>query len=158
MSGFTVNVMGAGETTTCIDTSLIDPSVLCTEIFEPVCGCDGVTYSNSCWATNSAGLTSWEDGPCQIDVVENRKWSENLKVYPNPISGDQLQFKGVDLFQGEFTAKLISLTGQCFSLDVSSAESINGQLTIPLEGLTSGIYLLRIGHEGTWITRKLIIR
>ena len=41
----------------CIDSTLIDPNGICTEQWEPVCGCDGVTYSNSCHATN-AGITN----------------------------------------------------------------------------------------------------
>lgn len=54
------------EPASCVNADLIDPSILCPEIFEPVCGCDGVTYSNSCEATFIGGLTSWEDGPCIV--------------------------------------------------------------------------------------------
>ena len=54
---------------TCVDSDLIDPSVFCAEIYEPVCGCDGVTYSNACLATYTGGVTSWEEGPCI--VIEN---------------------------------------------------------------------------------------
>ena len=52
------------EPATCFDPNLLDPSMVCAEISEPVCGCDGITYSNSCYATYSGGVTSWEDGPC----------------------------------------------------------------------------------------------
>ncbi|MDA9987017.1 Kazal-type serine protease inhibitor [Crocinitomicaceae bacterium] len=48
---------------TCIDSSLIDPSVACTEQYDPVCGCNGVTYSNACHADRN-GITSYEQGPC----------------------------------------------------------------------------------------------
>ena len=47
----------------CINESQIsgDP---CITIFDPVCGCDDKTYSNSCVAFNS-GVTEWTNGECQ---------------------------------------------------------------------------------------------
>lgn len=35
----------------------------CEDEYKPVCGCNGVTYSNACKA-DAAGVKSWKNGRC----------------------------------------------------------------------------------------------
>ena len=55
----------------CTDSSEIIPctiseisnDIACIEIYEPVCGCNNVTYSNECYAEVS-GISNWTEGEC----------------------------------------------------------------------------------------------
>ena len=53
----------------CIDTTQIDPDGICTEQYDPVCGCNDVTYSNECYAS-IAGVISWTSGACEADCID----------------------------------------------------------------------------------------
>ena len=47
----------------CIDESKINLNAICITIYDPVCGCNDVTYSNSCVAER-AGVTSFTNEEC----------------------------------------------------------------------------------------------
>lgn len=62
-AGITSVANGAcGGSTECIDPSIITGNP-CFAVWEPVCGCDGNTYSNGCYATE-AGVSSFTQGTC----------------------------------------------------------------------------------------------
>ena len=49
----------------CIGKSRIEEISVCIELYEPVCGCNGVTYPNSCYALNFNGVISFTEGECK---------------------------------------------------------------------------------------------
>jgi len=56
-------LLSCSESDSCVDVSLIEPNKACTKEYRPVCGCNGITYSNTCLA-EGAGVTLWTDGEC----------------------------------------------------------------------------------------------
>ncbi|MCH1576456.1 MAG: PKD domain-containing protein [Flavobacteriales bacterium] len=101
-----------------------------------------------------------------VNSVEAPEWTDTFEVYPNPVEGGQLQLRGLDGFQhtnpaqsqGAITAEMCTLTGERLALGVSPGDVQNGRLTLQLDGIAPGIYLLRIENGGVLATRKVVIR
>jgi len=41
----------------------IDQNAVCIEVYDPVCGCNNITYSNDCHAIAN-GISNWSEGEC----------------------------------------------------------------------------------------------
>ncbi len=49
-----------------------DLGLMCPQIYEPVCGCDGLTYSNDCMA-EAAGILRFTQGACPDSTEHGSK-------------------------------------------------------------------------------------
>lgn len=122
----------------CYTPDIIDTTAVCIQVFEPICGCDGNTYMNSCHAFYYGGITEWTSGPCYTTGI-NQTEQNNISIFPNPATH-------------EIRIELQHPMGnaRCIIRDVSGrevySETLNDSLTpvVPISSLPSGVYLLEI--------------
>ena len=138
-----------GSTTLCVDSSQIDVSVLCLAVVDPVCGCNGITYNNSCEATYYGGVTSYTAGPCTTGITEPLE--SLLQIFPNPA---QDQFKLVVGGVNPDYATILDVTGRV-------VETIPGNRikdSVDVSSWQAGIYFVQLHLKDSRIACQPVIK
>jgi hypothetical protein len=133
---------GCGGLAICVDSSQIDLTALCPAVVDPVCGCNGITYNNSCEATFYGGVTSYTSGPCTTGIAEFNQYS--LQIFPNPVEDN---FRIITQGEKAEYVTIIDIAGRVIE---TIPENQLG-LLINTSEWTAGLYFLQL-HQGNNIT------
>ncbi|MEI8116421.1 MAG: T9SS type A sorting domain-containing protein [Flavobacteriia bacterium] len=125
----------------CIDSSLIDLNVLCPGIYEPVCGCDSITYSNSCAAMYHGGVVSYTPGTCESAGIFT-KWMALVSIQPNPFTSS---FSLIFGSQTNATVKLYQSNG----VVISTQQIETNAMEFYTELLSPGIYFIDVTEQSS---------
>lgn len=134
----------------CIDSTLIDLMVMCPAIYDPVCGCDSVTYGNACEALNHHGVTSFTPGECPTSGIGNISFG-NMIVYPNPAENELW----VEVASGAGKVVIHDLSGKW----IYSSPVVSGAKNrLDIRAIEPGMYILSyLQSDGTVLSKRLVI-
>jgi hypothetical protein len=140
---------GCNNSVVCVDSSLIDLTVFCPAVVDPVCGCNGITYNNSCEATYYGGVTEYTTGPCITGVSEQN--SLDFSIVPNPFNDN---FRIILKDYEPTHATLVDLTGRV--LEVIPASSMQQAVDASLR--PAGMYLIFLYRGNMQVGCQAIIK
>lgn len=129
----------------CIDSSMVQYGAYCDPYWDPVCGCDGYTYQNDCYARN-AGLTNWYYGIC--DAID-------FNFTPNP-PYDFIYVDAMMQLQGTMYVQVYDRFGQIYYFNIFS-NVLRLQFQIDMKSFPTGIYYLYIYCDGGFRVKKVLV-
>jgi hypothetical protein len=134
------------EPSTCVDSTLINNTIVCIALYDPVCGCDGVTYGNSCEAIYYHGIVHFTAGECGVGVNDLMK---QIEIFPNPTAS----FININAdLDGRKEMQVLNISGQVAMKDFFYAK----KKTIDLSELPTGFYFIRITTKDGTLTQRII--
>ena len=140
----------------CIDSNRVNPNYRCNDpSFDPVCGCNNVTYRNGCEMYNVGGVnypSTTSNGVCSNDYFYSF-------FYPNPCT-DRINFNMQFAYQeyAPVTLQIYSVFGNLMLSQsyTSITSSPSPPITIYLTNLKSGMYTLVVRANGVYKITKFV--
>ena len=150
LSVASINAQGTYQPT-CIDTTLMNfnANPCYGNPYEPVCGCDNVTYRNSCLA-DAAGIIyqSYTQGPCEF---------MDFDFFPNPVAtAGQLKVKVICKGVSDINVWIFDMYFRQMYYQVSR-QFADIELYPDVRGFGNGMFFMVVEAGGTVKVKRLLV-
>ncbi|NJL75595.1 MAG: T9SS type A sorting domain-containing protein [Saprospiraceae bacterium] len=139
-------------------------NINCSSVYQPVCGCNNVTYSNACYAQRD-GVISWINGICNGDnlndgnTIQKEEWkgAYTLTNSPNPFtSSTTIQFTLPESMIASISVmdrdgKILFHKTEIFN------QGMNEVVFDRASQLPSGLYFYRLQTEEEILTKSMVL-
>ena len=143
----------------CVDSSLIcPPGSLCCDapMFDEVCGCNGITYTNACIASLWGGVLSYTPGPCLVGINDIKSY-DKAKLVPNPAQSEVSLLMNFTQ-SSTVSAKVKNLLGQeLIQVGMGNYPAGQHKLNLNISHLSTGIYLVEATINGKIENQLLMV-
>lgn len=112
------------------------------------------TYTVTLIATNACGTHTETFTAVTVDVPENLE-ARGLNIYPNPVNENLTLDFGL-LIGEDISIDIFDIQGRVLISDQINGQSGAYQKTINVNGLTDGIYFVRLSTIDEVVTKKII--
>jgi PKD repeat protein len=111
-------------------------------------------------AGNNFYLDDFNISGTKVGLKSNSVATESISIFPNPVSSSEVTISFIaNQNIKEMALEIYSINGvKIANYSRSSIATGSFQTQISTEGLTSGMYIIRMNIDNKWINRKLLIK
>ncbi len=105
------------------------------------------TYVFQLTVTDNNNMTSVST--VRVNVLDNDRHSEIIQIYPNPaVTNGQITVTGTNQYTGNVKFNIFDISGRFVKEVIMDKTATTFSLTVPLQGLSRGAYVLEVEFQG----------
>ncbi|MDZ4847091.1 MAG: PKD domain-containing protein [Chitinophagales bacterium] len=143
----------------CIDSSLIcPPGSLCCDapLYQPVCGCDSVTYDNGCIAPLWHGVLHFTEGPCLTSLHTVNGMIRSIALLPNP-AGEYMLLRMDVAEAGNLRIAVKNVLGETQFVEEQKISNRGSYaIDLNLKNILKGIYFVEVALNENKTVKKFV--
>ncbi len=119
-----------------------------------------IVSGSSCFLVgeyDSSGVELWRMyDSTAVGIEENEaNFSSNLKVYPNPNTGNSITLELNEIFEGTIQIEMLDFSGKSVR-SMKYENTVNQTIQIPTKGLKQGVYFIKVSSKNYEETVKFV--